>query len=492
VPAPAADEKLPSAESVPSIHKLQLDDQTFTSKAELMRTLGKSIPAESERSNVIHRVHAAGHYGVRTVVETIYNTNNMWWPGMREDVQKALQTCTVCQKYDVVKHGYHPLKSPQAILPNDWWQVDLVVMPTSLNQYSYILVVIDLFTSFVLTRPLKTKSAQETALELLKIVGDFGPPKIIQSDAGSEFCNSIVEELCSLTGTELRISTPYYKHSTGSVERVNRTLSSSLRKMLEGAIATWDTVLPIVTNYYNNTVRSLTKSSPYALMFARASNSLEGGEETTVHDMNLDDWVNDNSFESWLPEHHLRLEEQLKSHKRVLADIYPAVQQIAQEKKQKTAKRFNDTHKIVPPLAVGAKVWVLDNRKSSKHDQTWVGPYTVQSVNRTGSYMLIDELGDVIKRARAQLKIVHEEAQISDQKSFRVDSIIKHRGRGKNAQYLVKWSGQPNSQNSWVKTADFDDLSLIRSYWERKAPKRATAPRKKRSNSKYPSDSYSA
>jgi len=138
----------------------------------------------------------------------------------------------------VVKHGYHPLKSPQAILPNDWWQVDLVVMPTSLNQYSYILVVIDLFTSFVLTRPLKTKSAQETALELLKIVGDFGPPKIIQSDAGSEFCNSIVEELCSLTGTELRISTPYYKHSTGSVERVNRTLSSSLRKMLEGAIAT--------------------------------------------------------------------------------------------------------------------------------------------------------------------------------------------------------------------------------------------------------------
>jgi len=63
-----------------------------------------------------------------------------------------------------------------------------------------------------------------------------------------------------LANVELRASTPYYKHSTGSVERVNRTIGASLRKMLQGAIAKWDTILPIVQYFYNTTVRSLAKA----------------------------------------------------------------------------------------------------------------------------------------------------------------------------------------------------------------------------------------
>jgi len=155
---------------------LSLDNHTHTSKSELMRSLGKSIPAESERVGVIRRAHSEGHFGVRAVVEKIYNAFNLWWPSLREDVQNVLRSCSTCQKYDVIKRGYHPPRSPNVTLPGDWWQIDLIHMPTSLNGYSYVLVIIDLFTSFVLTRPLKTKSAQETAHSLLQRKKEIYPP----------------------------------------------------------------------------------------------------------------------------------------------------------------------------------------------------------------------------------------------------------------------------------------------------------------------------
>jgi hypothetical protein len=153
----------------------------------------------------------------------------------------------------------------------------------------------------------------------------------------------------------------------------------------------------------------------------------------------------------------------------------------AQAKRQKTAKKFNKTHKIVPLLKAGTRVLVLDEKKTSKHDQNWVGPYVIDSVNDTGSYLLRDDLGDTLRRARAQIKPFHEKPENQEQRSYRVDYIIKHRGQGKKAQYLVKWTGFGHSENSWVKTEDFDDMSLIRAYWDKKAPKRATKQSQKKS-----------
>jgi hypothetical protein len=307
----------------------------------------------------------------------------------------------------------------------------------------------------------------------MSIICEFGPPKILQSDEGSEFCNSIVKQLAELTNTELRISTPHHKHSTGAIERVNRTLATSLRKMLSGALATWDTILPIVTHHYNTTTRSLTKSSPYALMFARSSNPLGGGE-VSIPKFTLDEWLADNAVESWAEEHNIRLQEELKKHKRVLDQIHPAIQESRRTKRLKTAERFNATHKIVPPLEPGTRVLILHESKASKHDQNWIGPYVVDSVNKTGSYQLKNDWGGIIRRARSQIKLYHEKPDREERKSHRVDLIIKHRGRGKKTQYLVKWTGYSHAENSWVPADDFDDKSLIKEYWDKKAPKRAT------------------
>ena len=380
------------------------------------------------------------------------------------------------------------MRSPEAVLPMDWWQIDLVAMPTSTHGYSYILTIIDLFTSFVLTRPLKTKSQEEVAANLVQILADWGPPRILQSDAGNEFVNSVLAELARVHKITLKVSTPYYKHSTGSVERVHYTIGSSLKKMLEGALAHWDVYSPIVTHFYNTTTRSLTNSTPYALMFARGCNPLHvGGDDTdsavsdthslddteVLADFDLESWLEDNDFGSWITKHHERLTE---SQKRVLSTFYPSIKESIAKRRKVSSSRFNKTHRIVPPLRVGTMVMCKDEEKKSKHDQHWVGPYRIKEVIETGTYILVNDLGDELHRAVSQLKVLPNELEEEspDFETVECEKIITHRGSGRTLQYLIKWRDLPHSDNSWVKPKDFHDVRIISDYWAKRAPPRAT------------------
>lgn len=468
-----------SSSSMPALSALSPAQQLTTDREELMRLLGKEIVTSPDlRTETIRQVHAEGHYGIKTVVEKIYHDLHRWWPEMHKDVAAQIGACASCQKYTVSKRGFHPLRSPEAALPGDWWQIDLIHLPTSVNGYSYILVIIDLFTSYVLTRALKTRTAEETASHLLQIWADWGPPKIMQSDEGTEFVNQVVTAMAELANVELRVSTPHYKHSTGSVERVNRTIGTSLRKMLQGAMSTWDTVLPLVTHYYNTTTRSLTKTSPYALMFTRAWHHLQGGESYLIDDFDHEEWISDQDFTTWNEQHPERLNSWINEHqKQVLHHIYPAIRDNITHKRKQTADKFNASHHIVAPLTVGTSVMAIDPAQSSKHDQKWVGPYKIDTVTPTGTYLIRDAQGTVLRRAISQLKVIPDD----DEKfqSWEVEKIIRHSGEGKSLRYLVKWKNFPNSQNSWQKPDEFDDLKVISDYWKSHAPKRAVRSRRR-------------
>ena len=43
---------------------------------------------------------------------------------------------------------------------------------------------------------------------------------------------------------------------------------------------------------------------------------------------------------------------------------------------------------------------------------------------------------------------------VSDENLFKVDTILKYRGRGKNKEALVKWKGWPKKFNSWIPASD--------------------------------------
>ncbi|KAK9730804.1 Integrase core domain [Popillia japonica] len=75
---------------------------------------------------------------------------------------------------------------------DDLWQADLAdfkLYSRENRRYKYILVVIDAFSKFLWTQPLKTKSAMEVKDAMDKILKEGRHPKNLQTDAGKEFYN---------------------------------------------------------------------------------------------------------------------------------------------------------------------------------------------------------------------------------------------------------------------------------------------------------------
>ena len=54
---------------------------------------------------------------------------------------------------------------------------------------------------------------------LIQVFSNFGYPRILQSDNGSEFKNVTVKLLTESTGIDHRLTTPYHPRANGSAER---------------------------------------------------------------------------------------------------------------------------------------------------------------------------------------------------------------------------------------------------------------------------------
>ena len=79
------------------------------------------------------------------------------------------------------------------------------------NQNSYIHVIVDAFSHFVVTVPVKQNNAQNAVNALLHHwITKFGPPVYLVTDRGSEYINSELANLCTTMG--IRHSSEHLTH----------------------------------------------------------------------------------------------------------------------------------------------------------------------------------------------------------------------------------------------------------------------------------------
>lgn len=148
---------------------------------------------------------------------------------------------------------------------DDLFQIDIADLFRYSKQnrgYKYILVVIDCFSKYVWTYPLKTKTASEVSKAMEKILQKDGRvPRNLQSDNGKEFYNREFKKLMSRYN--INHYSTYSVKKASIVERVIRTLKSMLYKQfsLRGKYK-WDDILETVTQNYNNRKHSMTGMKP--------------------------------------------------------------------------------------------------------------------------------------------------------------------------------------------------------------------------------------
>ena len=214
-----------------------------------------------------------GHFGSASMVKHLKNLG-IYWPTMLQDAIAMVSSCIKCQEYNIGKTGFHPLQSIQADLPLDHIAVDLKEFPLSIKGNKYMLVVVDVFTRFVILRALPDKKQATVAKELIDIFLLIGFPKILQTDNGKEFYNRLLSEICTLTSMDSRLITAYHPQGNGLAERWVLTTSQIIYKSLEGKDKHWDTFLGTAQYFSNLKVTKRHQSTPYSLLFCRSPNLL--------------------------------------------------------------------------------------------------------------------------------------------------------------------------------------------------------------------------
>ena len=149
---------------------------------------------------------------------------------------------------------------------DDIWSLDILDLkdygPENNRNYRYVFVIIDNFSKFGWTIPLKNKNAQRIKDSFENIlISSKRKPNLIESDRGKEFYNNIFQDFLNKNNIRL-----YFRNSSyGAVfaERFNRTIRDLLKKIVfEQGDAKWIDILPTITEQYNNRRHTSTKLSP--------------------------------------------------------------------------------------------------------------------------------------------------------------------------------------------------------------------------------------
>ena len=431
-------------------------DNNPTSSQQLLVEIekrGKICPdSAEERAALISQTHQFGHFGREAMFKQLW-TKGYWWPAMRAEINSELSNCDACNRYTVVKAGFHPAGSITANGPGDHLQIDTSVhLPESPDGYTALLVCIDVFTGFVVLKPLRDSTAETVARKLWKIFSILGFPRVLQSDNGSEFINDVLASLIKITGIEHRFISPYNPRADGKVERSIGTIMSIIKKMLHGTDDHWPLFVPFAQLSFNNKISSLTGSSAFALMFGRTLNDLKDYSHDPPTLITLDDW---------------------KQHQEKIASlIYPAVSDRIKSGKDKMMQALNKHRRLLLPssFSTGSTVMIIDPQRNNKFEPKYIGPYTIVRRSHGGAYVLKDPTGDLLDRKVPpdQIKLVSKSRRRvnNDHPIFVVEKIISHRGSAESYEYLVHWKGYSEDENTWEPASSFLDHSVIKRYWQ--------------------------
>ena len=401
---------------------------------------------EQEKLQILLKEHLLGHFGPDTMVKSL-KEKEIFWNNILNDATKLTKSCIQCLRYNIVRHGYHPLTPIVADQPFDHIAIDLAgPFNTSIDKQHWLLIIIDIHSRFVLLRTIIDKSAASVADTLLKVFFDFGFPRIIQSDNGTEFVNHVIKKIIESARIDHRLITPYHPRSNGAAERTVQTAKLLIYKLMKGIKQDWSLYVPFTQYCINNKIKHRTKTAPFTIMFGRLSNPLK---DYTKQESSIAD-------EKQMHKHALFMQHTL----------FPAIHEATEYVTTVMKQRFDDKHKIVDYLT-DTYVMIIDKIQASKSDLAHEGPFKIIRKTQGGSYELADLDGSILKRRYPPRDLIPiSNNDIFQEESYEIDSIIDHRYNPNNEiEYKVKWKGYSSDNDSWEPFANFNSITLIDKYW---------------------------
>jgi hypothetical protein len=279
------------------------------------------------------------------------------------------------------------------------WQADLVEMQPWANKNAnnrYILTVVDILSRYAFARPLKNKTPVEVKNALQSIFNEERrKPLLLQTDQGKEFENGLIRSFLQIEGVEqFSVKSPF---KASIVERFNRTLKEKMWRYLNYKnTEKWIDVLQKLIQGYNCSVHRVIGRTPASVN-------------------------KENAMEVW--QHLYGNHETDKRHQKTLhVGDQVRISKVKRMFEKGYMPKWTEEIFVIVDVNTKYKPFMYTLRDSSGH--------------KVEGRFYQDELQKVIKTDNV----------------YRIEHVLKERGKGRHKQYLVKWMGYP--ETSWISASD--------------------------------------
>lgn len=246
----------------------------------------------------MHNCPVGGHQGIQRTTERIKLYTS--WMGMEKDVADYIRNCKVCQ---MNKDPHQKVKQQLEVTdtqdePFCKLYLDVVgPLPVTEDNFRYILTCQDNLSKYVIAIPIKNQTVEEvTDAFVNKVILIYGIPNTIVTDQGSNFMSDVFKRICKLFKIEKINTAAYHPESNGALERTHKTLVTYLRCFCDPKSFNWNTWLPFACFSYNTTPHSITKFTPYEILYGRRCN-IPGILQSTPQPLyNYDDIIQNVKF----------------------------------------------------------------------------------------------------------------------------------------------------------------------------------------------------
>src|SRR5437588_81945 len=402
---------------------------------------------ETLKRKIVQQFHdnLMGHPGQWKTLELI--TREYYWPGMTEFVKAYIKGYATCQTTKIRPPVKVPLKPTE--IPEGPWEtitMDFITdLPTS-KGYDSILTVVNCHSKAIILSPCnKTITAEQTSQLLVDNVWKRTSfPKAIISDRGPQFAAQVTQELWRKLGIKQKLSTAFHPQMDGESEQVNQEIEQYLRICGNFQQNNWASLLPIIKFAHNARPHHSTQKSPFEVWY----------------------WFNPTFKPPLLLQTRLQSVDECVQYleqirKEVTAALYLAAKEIKGGGPKKPSHIFHKddlvlleatnlqtTHpkaKLAPRRYGPFKVlWATPtNCKLELPPQMRVHPVFHNSLLKP----YVETSAHRPNFARPPPEIIGGEEGHYEIKEILQEHPTRNR---KSTQYLVKWKGYPDSENSWL------------------------------------------
>ncbi|XP_019628682.1 PREDICTED: uncharacterized protein K02A2.6-like [Branchiostoma belcheri] len=183
------------------------------------------IIPKSLQKEVLQTIHE-GHMGEEKC--KLRAKSAVYWIGMYKEIEKMVQTCRTCKKYQnsQQKEEMTPTETPS----RPWKKLGADLF--YLNQ-KWFLLVVDYYSKFPIVKTLKSLKASTVTQAFKGIFAEQGIPDEVICDNGTQFTSQEFRQAAEEYGFRITTSSPYYPKGHGFIERQVQTVKKTLTKSLE-------------------------------------------------------------------------------------------------------------------------------------------------------------------------------------------------------------------------------------------------------------------